>query len=503
MFMFMSDTLTLSQFTGLTESGAASTGSTLSTGDLRRKYDFGDKVSELSIPQDPYFRFLAKLRKQPVNDTQFKFTEERPSFHKRYTYVVAHGTNSSVSTTADATVTATNIAAGDTYYFKLGSDYKTAGNIGNVYDANSGARSNTIAIGATGTRPNWIFEGLVLKVPFGSDYQTPNDFILGRVQSVTYSGEYAIVELLVTRTLGTSTNNELQWLSATAPMSATYDVSHANILAGLESKKTYAAGNAFGKGSGYPDTWADNPYSTGYGQTQIFKTALGMDNSTRAVEFRYARNEMARLWMNKLVDHKWDLEHAALFSSQYTDASGIQYTQGALDYIVKYGNIFSLTHSSKTADDFLDDMSQYVDPRYNSMNATLFLVDKYTYNWMNKLSGYFNNNVQISPNFRTELMFKGVSDKLGVAVTKFSTIYGDMNVVHDPHLDGTGVHIMAINLNGVKYRPLVGNGINRDTSVYVGVQTLENSGVDKRVDLILTEAGIEMSLPETHAVWKS
>ena len=37
---------------------------------------------------------------------------------------------------------------------------------------------------------------------------------------------------------------------------------------------------------------------------------------------------------------------------------------------------------------------------------------------------------------------------------------------------------------------------------YVGVQTLENSGVDRRVDLIQTEAGMEWRMPEAHAVWK-
>ena len=31
-------------------------GSSLSTGDLRRKYNFGDRVSELAIAQDPFFR---------------------------------------------------------------------------------------------------------------------------------------------------------------------------------------------------------------------------------------------------------------------------------------------------------------------------------------------------------------------------------------------------------------------------------------------------------------
>ena len=143
-----------------------------------------------------------------------------------------------------------------------------------------------------------------------------------------------------------------------------------------------------------------------------------------------------------------------------------------------------------------------MDPRVNAASSTVFMCDTFTYNWINKLSGYFNNNIQISPNFRADFSFKGTSNLLGVAVNKIATIYGDLNVVRNVHLDGTGVYIAAVNLNNVKYRPLVGNGLNRDTSVYVGVQTLENSGVDKRVDLILTEAGAQYVMPESHAVWK-
>ena len=33
------------------------------TGDLRRKYNFGDRVSELAIAQDPFFRFVSSRQK--------------------------------------------------------------------------------------------------------------------------------------------------------------------------------------------------------------------------------------------------------------------------------------------------------------------------------------------------------------------------------------------------------------------------------------------------------
>ena len=64
-------------------SSGARLGTSLDTGVLRRKYDFGDRVSELNIASDPFFRLVSKLSKRPTDDPEFKFTERRPSFHKR------------------------------------------------------------------------------------------------------------------------------------------------------------------------------------------------------------------------------------------------------------------------------------------------------------------------------------------------------------------------------------------------------------------------------------
>ena len=148
-------------------------------------------------------------------------------------------------------------------------------------------------------------------------------------------------------------------------------------------------------------------------------------------------------------------------------------------------------------------MSNYLDPRYNNSNATVFFTNTRTYNWLHKLGGYFKNNMEISTNFSADLAVTGRKKVLGLDTTTINTVYGDMNVVRNIHLDGTNIEILGINMKNCKYRPLVGNGVNRDTSVYVGVQTLENSGVDRRVDLILTEAGMEWSMPESHAIWTS
>ena len=241
-----------------------------------------------------------------------------------------------------------------------------------------------------------------------------------------------------------------------------------------------------------------------------------MNNTDRATVLKYEGNEWARIWKEKLIEHKWDIENSLLFGNQ---SSTYNTTEGAVNFISTYGNAFSMDLANKTQDSFLDDLSAMLDPRYNNAGSTVFFCSTAVYNWLHKLSGYFSNNVGIvQPGVGNTIGHGGIgtvgnskgqanfamSDKkkvFGIDITTISTIYGDMNIARNVHLDGTSVKMIGINMKYCAYRPLVGNGINRDTGVYVGVQTLENSGVDRRVDQILTEAGMEWCCPETHAIW--
>ena len=226
-----------------------------------------------------------------------------------------------------------------------------------------------------------------------------------------------------------------------------------------------------------------------------------MTNTARATALKYEPNEWARTWKEKLIEHKWEIEHAGLFSTQ-ASLDSVQHTQGAVDYVLNYGNIFDLTLATKTIDDFLQDMSQYCDPRYNQDKATVYMCSTAVYTWFHKIGGFFKNNIGIDGQFRADLAVTGRKKVMGLDVTEISTVYGNMNIARCVALDSTDVKILALNMNNVAYRPLVGNGVNRDTAVYVGVQNLENTGVDKRVDIILTEAGFEFMMPESHAIWK-
>jgi len=494
------------------------TSTDLITGDIRRKYNFGSRVSELAIPQDPFFRFVSKVAKKVTDDPQFKFSEKRPSYHKRYAYVIGHVANGADSFTNSemdqSDASAVLSAVGQKMKLYMATDYKSSGNVQNVFNENT----NNYDVGASGTRPAFFLPGQLVKIPGKASptdtgtagYQILRiETVVGSLSKTSGGGAMECVSIEGTVVkfdsgalefssfyndtpsaggVGTATDNDEQ-------------VSDRSIAGELEANRSYVIGSAFAEGSGFPETWVDQPYQSNHGLTQIWKTSMAMTNTARATVLKFEPNEWARVWKEKLVEHKWDIETSLLFGSQYSDGDSIQYTQGAVDYISNYGNQFSLTVATKTQDDFLDDLSSYVDPRYNDSQATLFFCNTAVYNWLHKLSGYFKNNLEVSSNFSADMSLTSKKKVFGVDISTISTVYGDMNVARNIHLDGSNVKMLGINMKNCAYRPLVGNGVNRDTSVYVGVQTLENSGVDRRVDQILTEAGMEWSMAESHAIW--
>ena len=505
----------------------------LNTGALRRKYNFGDKVSELALAQDPFFRFVSMVSKKPTDDPSFKFTEKRSSYTKRYAYLADYNTSAAAVPATTVGSASPNPAAGNTWSFGFFTDYDNNGNNQNIY-----GQTHTYAEGVEGTQPQFFIPGQIVKIPVGAagadNDQSSDlaDYTLWKVNSVDLdtqgvnSTSSATVNKAIVNATCVKAPATSNFMNATETGGAVTDSSanlgYAATPAGittstetLEAFKCYVVGTAFAAGSGYPESWQDQPYSTGHGQTQIFKTSAVMNNTDRATVLKYEGNEWARIWKEKLIEHKWDIENALLFGNQ---SSTYNTTEGAVNFISTYGNAFSLNLATKSQDSFLDDMSALLDPRYNNATSTVFFCSTAVYNWMHKLSGYFANNIgMVVPNSGNttptpavgrdngnggaNFAVSGKKKVFGVDITTISTVYGDMNVARNVHLDGTNIKMLGINMKYCAYRPLVGNGINRDTGIYVGVQTLENSGVDRRVDQILTEAGMEWSCPETHAIW--
>ena len=87
----------------------------------------------------------------------------------------------------------------------------------------------------------------------------------------------------------------------------------------------------------------------------------------------------------------------------------------------------------------------------------------------------------------------------GHKIMQLNTIHGDLSIVREPLFRGmSGGFLLLADMSQLAYRPLVGNGLNRDTHIITNVQQADE---DLRKDMILTEAGLEITIPETHALY--
>ena len=177
-----------SSLTGL-ESG-------LNTGALRRKYNFGDRVSELALGQDPFFRFVSMVSKKPTDDPTFKFTERRSSYTKRYAYMLKYSALAVPATQSDTDHTA--VAGSSVYTFKFFTDYNSEGNLQNIV-----GKTLDYAAGSTGSQPTFFIPGQILKLNVGDTSGTPTDYELWKVNTVDLSvANYATVNATCVRSAG-------------------------------------------------------------------------------------------------------------------------------------------------------------------------------------------------------------------------------------------------------------------------------------------------------------
>mgnify|MGYP003323101705 FL=1 len=249
--------------------------------------------------------------------------------------------------------------------------------------------------------------------------------------------------------------------------------------------------------------------------TQIFKTACEMSNTARATVYRGYADEWARLWNLKLREHKVDIERAMLFG-QKGSASGIQYTEGIVGSTIAagYGNIVndgaqvsynegvpyykSNTAAEWSYDDMLSDFEVIFDPARGGGSSKLALASLPVISHFNKVGdgGFVDGSLLNSSG--AAYNHNASKGAFGHLVTKIDTIHGDISLVKEPLFRGFSAGFMQlVDLDHVSYRPLVGNGVNRDTAITTNVQQADE---DLRKDMILTEAGLEVSLPETHAL---
>ena len=146
----------------------------------------------------------------------------------------------------------------------------------------------------------------------------------------------------------------------------------------------------------------------------------------------------------------------------------------------------------------MDYMETMFAPESGNSGDKLVLTSRKILSWMNKLgtSSFLENSIGGVSQYSLDVA--NVPGQFGHEVTKVKTIFGNLHFVQEPLLRNQWENkAILVDLKNVAYRPLVGNGKNRDTHIMTNVQ---DNDVDGRKDMILTEAGLEISLPETHGV---
>ena len=452
----------------------------------RRMYNFGEKVAELAPKQSPFFTYLSKVAKKPTDDPVFKFLEQRHQWQRRNFEVKTAMTTSAHSGT-DANFNLTNLQV-DCLYDKYGRVVTTA------------------------TLPNFILEGQIVVIECEYDANGSD----AGVGSETAAKAY--YKINATPDVSNAAYAEIDGTfikvvyKPTASVNGEITEASASKLIFRADGKGQVTGSAFAEGSTDPEGWKDEFYDR-EGYCQIFKTAISLfSGTTLATRYRGVSNEYKRVWQEKLMEHKMDLEHAMMFgigSDDSTSTGPVRRSWGIVPYTEAYGKIKTFTYASSTYDDIIDAMEDVFSPESGNSGNKLVLASRKILSYFNKLgrSSFLGNTMALGHTATTSggsngygLDIQGVKGAFGHHVTRVNTLYGDLHLVEQPLFRGMWEdYAIMVDLKNVAYRPLAANGVSRDTHIITNVQ---NNNVDGRKDQVLTEAGLEISLPETHTLLK-
>ena len=425
--------------------------------DQRKLYDFSDRVAELMPEESPFFVYLSQVAKVATDDNIFRYLENRT-----VTNYTARNFSLAAAVNGGSAVSANNL-----YDFTV--DDAAGGAIGFL---TKGMVLAVKTVDGTGG-----YAQALVRVESAPNVQSANTTFSGRVIELSNS-----------------------------------NVSGYNVLA--DNDECQIVGTSFGEGTGSPDTFSDT-IEDDYGYTQIFKTACEMTNTAIATRYRGYANEFDRIWAQKLREHKVDIERAMLFG-QKARVNGLQYSEGLVGHIVKNvapvtdnsafsyssGNAYyrSVAQSELTYDRLLADLEVIFDPARGGSSERLVLASLPVITFFNKMGdGAFIDASVGHANGPYRVNMNNVQGSFGHQLMEINTVHGSMFLVKEPLFRGiaSGFMLMA-DMSKLAYRPLVGNGLNRDTQIMTNVQ---NADEDLRKDMILTEAGLEISLPECHALY--
>lgn len=216
-----------------------------------------------------------------------------------------------------------------------------------------------------------------------------------------------------------------------------------------------------------------------FNYTQIFKTPFGVTNTMNA-SATYGGNDLAYQQKKKGIEHMVDMSRAFYFGEKKLDTSGSK-PKRATGGLLSFLNANNYDAAGQLTQTEFDNNISEVVFKHGAKEKLLLASPRMA----SVINGWSLGKLETRQGENT----------YGLAVTRYVTPHGVYNIVIEPLFEGSvyGGYGVVLDPENVKYRPLKG----RDTKLETNIQS---NDADAREDQYLTEAGLEVRLPKTHAV---
>ena len=215
--------------------------------------------------------------------------------------------------------------------------------------------------------------------------------------------------------------------------------------------------------------------------TQIIRTPVGATNTLQATK-TYGPKPLS--WYRHLggIEHAVDLERTMLYGEKAKDQSGGQNrrsTGGVLEFCTE--NILDVSATTLTEQSFVEWLEQVF--RYGGKEKILLACARLC----THIDLWSMGKLQTKPKDKT----------YGVAIKEYMSTHGVLYVTKHHLLEGAtyGGYGIVLDMDNVAYCPLEG----RDTHLLTNRQANDE---DAQKDEYLSEFGVEIRLPKTHAIIK-
>lgn len=255
-----------------------------------------------------------------------------------------------------------------------------------------------------------------------------------------------------------------------------------------DNDNLFVVGTAIAEGAGARSGLYKDPTKV-YNYTQIFRYPLKLTNTAKATRQRTGA-AYAQMKHEALDMHTIDMERAMIWGARKEDLTGDEpkrSTGGILSFLST--NVSSASGGALTFSALME-----------------FCRDLFKYGSHEKLcfcGNQFLNVVAQMAEARGTINLEAGAKVYGIALQRFITPFGEIYLKNHPLFNEITEHTkmgLFIEPRKIIYRPLVGNGENRDTKF---LKNRQDNDEDCTEDEFLTECGLEVQHEACHGVLKN